>query len=69
MSKFSDLSKEVGWSHRACAYPTLAQVESGSDHQILSWQRHLPSPENSEQEAVMNLVGEKFTAMRKRLEE
>lgn len=56
-----ELSKRVGWEPRDVAWPTLEQVESGTDEQILIWVRFLPSAITEEQQVIQSLITRKFT--------
>jgi hypothetical protein len=60
--------KHLKWfNENASSYPSLEEVESAvdingdTDHeQICRWYRFLKSPENPEQEEVMNLICKKY---------
>ena len=65
MSKFSDISKEVGWDHKTVYWPTVRQVEASNDlYQVLTWNRFLPSPISNEQRSVIEAVVKRLSELR-----
>lgn len=41
-------------------YPQIEQVKEASRYEICKWYRHLRSPENQQEEVVMNLICERY---------
>lgn len=72
MSRWSDLSKAIGWERRTVPYPTADQVllarTSHDTRSLLTWCRFLPSPASGAQEALMRLILDGLKEERARLD-
>lgn len=61
MSKYSDLSKAVGWDKRRVEWPeSFEEIEQATDKQIFEWYRHLPSPIDTRQIDLLSAIVERF---------
>lgn len=75
MSKWSDLSRQVGWDYDSVQWPSsLKQIEEASPYQLLSWWRFLNVVDLHEMptdwQAMLELIGDRlFKDIRPKLEE
>lgn len=72
MSRWSEVSKAVGWDPTPVSYPTIDQVllagARRDTHSLLRWTRFLPSPANHAEQIVMKMIVEKAAEERARLD-
>ena len=64
MTKYAEISKQVGWQKTSVLYPDLTEVEmlrrkakEGNEHafaQLFRYTRYLPGPKSGNQHAVMD---------------
>lgn len=50
-------------TRRAISYPTMEEVENGSNYDIVRWNRFLASPENDNQVAIISAICDKLCRM------
>ena len=63
MKMTPELSKRVGWEKHDVPWPTLQEVKAGTDEQILTWHRFLPSATTVAQSGIQNAVYHQFTGV------
>jgi len=55
-----EMSKKVGWKPRSVKWPTLEEVETASDEELLTWHRFLPGAKNREHLAIIGAIERRF---------
>ena len=70
MSKWSNLSKDVGWDRGGSiqSFPSLEEVATLNDFDVLWYNRYLRSPKNDDEVEVLNHIVFKLGEVRSRLE-
>jgi hypothetical protein len=56
INQIPELSKSVGWEPQSVSWPSMSELESASDYQILKWYRFLPSAITHEQKQVQEVL-------------
>jgi hypothetical protein len=50
------MSKQAGWDAKYISWPTLEEVKTARNFQLLMWYRFLPAAENDEQVEIINAI-------------